>query len=57
LKLEFQKFRFAARYFDLRDFAKKNNAVFELEPLNEADAKELEVISYFILFYFILFYF
>ena len=35
---------FAAKYFDLREFARKSNALFDLQPLSEADANELEVL-------------
>ena len=37
---------FAAKYFDLREFARKSNALFDLQPLSEADANELEVLFY-----------
>jgi len=39
---------FAARYFDLREFARKSNARFDLQPLSEADANELEVLLLFV---------
>jgi len=34
---------FATTYFNLREFARKSNAEFDLQPLSEDDAMELEV--------------
>jgi len=35
--------KFATKYFDLREFARRNNTVFDLQALSETDAKELEM--------------